>query len=262
MTLSPTTSRSSAAILLSLVIALAGLTLVAESDDGGEPEAARSTLVGPAIDSAFWRHWGDGQAEVAGYELDFPRYGTVRKGGTAVTIFVTETFSSSARVKADPGRHPDADTFPVLKLNLIQDFQTGVYDYNTMLSSFVALAPVNGRATGEATKVSYASQEWCGHVYQQLLFDPGKVRSTRHSYFDGEADSAEAMATPAGAISEDALWHWARGLAAPALEPAPCSPPATCFRAFSIACLTCCLVSSASAPLSCTYVASLHSGMW
>ncbi len=77
------------------------------------PAAAAPTSVAPHakapdFDDTFWKYWGDGQAEVAGYALQFSRYGAVR-AGTAVTVFVTETFSNSLRVKADPGRHPAAD---------------------------------------------------------------------------------------------------------------------------------------------------------
>src|SRR6476646_3754549 len=75
----------------------------------------------------FQKHWYDGKAELAGYELTIPRYGQTRKG-EAVTIFVYEPFSNSARVKADPGKHPATDEFPVMKLNLVEDFATGVYD--------------------------------------------------------------------------------------------------------------------------------------
>lgn len=172
----------------------------------------------PVFDSAFWNHWGDGLAELAGYDLTFPRYGHPRRG-VAVTIFVTETFSNSLRVKADPGRHPAADQFPVMKLNLIEDFQTGIYDYNVMASRFVALEPVNDRPAGSLTKVSFSSQEWCGHVYHQLLFDPASIRSARHSYFDGEADDSGEVPYPEGGITGDALHHWARGMAYPVLRP-------------------------------------------
>ena len=170
------------------------------------------------IGNDFWKHWGDGKAELAGYDLTYPRYGHERKG-TAVAIFVTETFSNSARVKADPGKHPASDEFPVMKLNLIQDFATGIYDYNLMTSVFVALQPVNGRPIGAPTKVTFSSQEWCGQVYHQLLFYQKAVRETSHSYFDGEADRDQTFKYPADGISEDALLLWARGLAAPALQP-------------------------------------------
>src|SRR5260221_12341644 len=79
------------------------------------------------VDGEFWKTWGDGQAELAGYDLAYPRYGQLRNG-VAVTIFVSETFSNQLRVKADEGKHPVSDQYPVMKLNLIQDFQTGIYD--------------------------------------------------------------------------------------------------------------------------------------
>ena len=172
----------------------------------------------PHFGRDFWAHWGDGNAELAGYELTFPRYGAPRTG-VAVTIFVTETFANSARVKSDPGNRPPSDEFPVMKLNLVHDFQTGIYDYNEMASRFVALAPVNGRPAGALSKVSFSSQEWCGHVYQQALFDETSIRVTLHSYFDGEADQERMLEYPANGMAEDALHHWARGLAWPALAP-------------------------------------------
>jgi hypothetical protein len=172
----------------------------------------------PAYDAAFWSVWGDGQAELSGYELTQPRYGKLRRG-VAVAIFVTETFSNSARVKADPGKHPRSDEFPVMKLNLIKDYQTGIYDYNDMLSAFIALAPLNGRAAGSPTKIAFSSQEWCGQVYSQTLFDSVAARLTSHSYFDGEADQQRQLDYPPGGVSEDTLLLWARGMARPAIAP-------------------------------------------
>ena len=181
------------------------------------PHAA-VTAASPEFGDAFWKLWGDGRGELAGYELDTPRYGAMRHG-TAVTIFVTETFSNLRRVKSDPGRHPKHDEFPVMKLNLVQDFPTGIYDYNLMTSSFAALSPVNARPAGSPTKVSFSAQEWCGHVYAQVLFDARYARLTSHSYFDGEADSTAAVELPNDALSEDALLQWARGFSAPLLAP-------------------------------------------
>jgi len=178
--------------------------------------AAAASL--PSYDRAFWSTWGDGQAELAGYDLTIPRYNQPRRG-VAVTIFVTETFSNSARVKADPGKHPPADEYPVMKLNLVKDYQTGIYDYNEMTISFVALQPVNGRAAGSPTKVSFSRQEWCGQIYHQLLFDAKAIRATRHSYFDGDGDRQRDLDYPPDGIAEDALMLWARGMAAPSLTP-------------------------------------------
>jgi hypothetical protein len=172
----------------------------------------------PVYDQAFWAIWSDGQAELAGYDLTIPRYNQPRRG-VAVTIFVTETFSNTLRVKADPGKHPASDEFSVMKLNLVKDYQTGIYDYNEMTSAFVALQPVNGRAAGSPTKISFSRQEWCGNTYHQLLFDAKAIRAARHSYFDGDGDNQRGLDYPAGGVAEDTLWQWARGMAAPALVP-------------------------------------------
>ena len=172
----------------------------------------------PIFGDEFWKRWGDGKGELSGFDLVFPRYGEPRRG-VAVTVFVTETFSNSLRVKSDPGKHPKSDEFPVMKLNLVEDFSTGIYDYNLLTSAFIALTPVNGRPAGSATKVSFSSQEWCGNVYAQLLFDNAAARLTSHSYFDGEADQSRSIGIPPDALSGDAVLLWARGLAAPLLRP-------------------------------------------
>src|SRR6185503_7282151 len=117
---------TSSSSLVLVVIALA-LGLRGEAEQAGDD---RALIFG----NAFWKRWGDGRGELAGYDLTFPRYGSLRKG-VAITIFVTETFSHSLRVKSDPGRHPASDEYPVMKLNLVQDFGTGIYDYNLMTST-------------------------------------------------------------------------------------------------------------------------------
>jgi len=185
---------------------------------GNAPAAPPPTASALTFGDAFWRFWGDGRGELAGYDLTFPRYGQLRHG-VAVTIFVTETFSSSLRVKSDPGKHPKSDEFPVMKLNLVRDFPTGIYDYNLMTSAFVALEPVHGRAAGSATKVAFSSQEWCGLVYEHMLFDDGSARFVSHSYFDGEADEQRSIEVPNDALSLDCLPLWARGFAGPSLAP-------------------------------------------
>src|SRR5947209_7611453 len=109
----------------------------------------------------FWKFWGDGKAELDGYALTEPRYGAPREG-KAVLIFVTEDFSDSLRVKADPGKHPPSDVFPVLKLNFVRKFQTGIYDYSVLTSTFARTE----LPAWPVVKVSFSAQEWCGHVYQ------------------------------------------------------------------------------------------------
>ncbi|MEM1107963.1 MAG: hypothetical protein AAGH99_04650 [Planctomycetota bacterium] len=174
----------------------------------------------PSYGSDFGEVWYDGNAEMATYNLTYPRYGELRTG-TAVAITVTEPFNPEARVKSDTGGE---GTHNVVKLNLVEDFQTGLYDYNLMTSVFVPTRAVNGLPAGSPTKVSFSMQEWCGHVYQQALFSGAKrgrpgVRMSVNSYFENTADQQVKMDHPAGGISEDALILWARGLAGPRLEP-------------------------------------------
>lgn len=198
-------------------VAICMLTLASCGIPQGRREAPRS-LPAPVFDKSFWQHWGDGKAELAAYDLVEPRYGEPRSG-VAIAIFVTEPFSHSLRVKADSGKHDRSDIFPAMKLNLIKDYATGIYDYNVMLSSFVALEHSGGRSAGSAVKVSYSSQEWCGHVYSQLVFDPLGIHYDVHSYFDGEADQRQDLEYPQEGVAEDLLLLWARGMASPVLAP-------------------------------------------
>ncbi len=129
---------------------------------------------------SFESHWQDGKAELDGYRYTVTRYGQPRTG-TAIMVFVTEPFSESKRVKADDPNPNPADTFEALKLNFIRDFQTGIYDYNTMVSLFVRsrdFSPV---------KISFSSQEWCGHVYEEMLFTARDIADRYTSYFEGES---------------------------------------------------------------------------
>lgn len=150
------------------------------------------SLAGAPID------WHDGHAELDGYELSQPRYGEMRRG-RAVMVFVKEDFSDSARVKADPGKHPPSDVFPVLKLNLHKSFQTGIYDYNLMTSAFVKLSG------GAPVKLAFSNQEWCGTMFEELLFDEKSIRAARFSYFDGEGDEKRTLDYPAAGIALDTL---------------------------------------------------------
>lgn len=175
--------------------------------------AAAALLPATTRADAFWDHFGDGKAELAGYALTQPRYGAPRDG-VAVLIFVTEDFSDALRVKADPGRHPKADVYPVLKLNLVRRFQTGIYDYSLMSSTFVRTEPGL-----PLVKTSFSAQEWCGHVYQQWLRRGARLEGALHSYFDGEADQTPSLDVPPNGVLEEALPILVRELKGPWLAP-------------------------------------------
>ncbi|RKZ13028.1 hypothetical protein DRQ53_08170 [bacterium] len=169
------------------------------------------TPASAAAEKEFGAWWYDGKAELNGYRLTVSRYGETRSG-TSVMIYVTEPFSESGRVKVNDHTKNPEDTFGALKLNLVRDFQTGIYDYNTMVSTFV-------RDTSfEPVKVSFTSAEWCGHVYEELVFGQHEVRGTYHSYFEGESGAVE-LQYPQGGVAEDNLFILLRGLRKDYLEP-------------------------------------------
>jgi len=160
----------------------------------------------------FWEHWGDGRAELAAYALSIPRYGELRTG-EAVLVTVTEDFDTTAQVKSDrqgPG------VVPVLKLNQVVDFQTGVYDYNTMTSTFLRLD--GGLPRGVPTRISFSMQEWCGQTSARVVAHEESLVHTLDSYFAGESVEQQSLPLPTGAVAEDALPGLLRGLTGPAPE--------------------------------------------
>jgi hypothetical protein len=157
-----------------------------------------------AVDPSFDSYWHDGQAELDGYRLRVSRYGQEREG-TCVMVYVTEPFSESKRVKVDdPNANPD-DTFDAFKLNLIRDFQTGIYDYNTMVSVF------DHSRDFKPAKLSFSSAEWCGHVYEEIIPYADKIHSVYYSYFENESGSQDLPHVDDG-IFEDNLYILLRGL--------------------------------------------------
>lgn len=186
--------------MLSTVIATAALIVMACSATADQEQAPD-----------FGSYWHDGKAELDGYKLTISRYGQTRHGH-AVAVYVTEPMSEAKRVKVnDYTKNPEGN-FDALKLNLIRDFQTGIYDYNTMVSTWVRtsnLAPV---------KLSFHSTEWCGHVYLDLIVDPGRIAGNYYSYFEGETGPIE-LRGPEDGVMEDNLFIRLRGLQGDYLAP-------------------------------------------
>ncbi len=141
----------------------------------------------------FKDYWYKGEAEITSYKLEQARYGEIRDGH-AVLIFVTEDFLPELQVKAD---RQNKNTVPVLKLNATKKFNTGIYPYSIMQSTFY---PVSNEQ--HAIKVSSSMQEWCGHVYAQLN-NRTMFEIDAHSYFEGEADQELKLDK---AILENELW--------------------------------------------------------
>ncbi|MEM5566364.1 septum formation inhibitor Maf [Psychroserpens sp. AS72] len=141
----------------------------------------------------FKDYWYAGEAEITSYKLEQARYGEMRDG-SAVLVFVTEDFLPKKQVKAD--RYDKANA-PVLKLNATKNFNTGIYPYSIMQSTFY---PVSNNQ--HALKVSCSVQEWCGHVYTQLN-NRDQFEITSHSYFESDADQEFTLDK---AILENELW--------------------------------------------------------
>lgn len=158
----------------------------------------------------FDTRWHDGRAELDGYRLEISRYGEPRSG-EAVMIFVTEPFSASKLVKLDDPARAPGDLMDVLKLNLVRDFQTGIYDYNTMVSIFSKTADF------EPVKVSFASSEWCGNVYDELRVGASGIHERLFSYFEGQ--STDRTLARRDGIFEDNLYILLRGLRGDYLAP-------------------------------------------
>ncbi len=188
--------------LLALGLGLAMLALMAASARAAGPEMAATGAApkAPAGDAAaFARHWYDGRAELTGYALKKARYGELHDGH-AVLVFVTEPFSRKKHVKLDAPRTGDADAAPVLKLNLSEKFETGIYPYSVLLSVFT---PVDLRADPRSLKATMTMQEWCGHVFLQLDAADGGWRHRSFSYFESEGDTEGVIEE---AMLEDELW--------------------------------------------------------
>jgi hypothetical protein len=97
-------------------------------------------------------------------------------------------------------------------LNLVRDFQTGIYDYHTIVSLFVdsrSFAPL---------KVAFSSSEWCGQVYEELNVTGQSLHQRVASYFEGESQE-RTLEVPVGGIQEDQLFILLRGLVGPYLKP-------------------------------------------
>ena len=142
-------------------------------------------------------YWFD-KAEITRYELTQSRYGEIRTGHS-VLIFVTEPFLPEKQVKHEYGE--DLDSIPVLKLNRIRSFTTGIYDYRLMASVFHPMEDVGPEPSG--LKIAMSATEWCGLVFQQINRRDDTLQSELRSYFQNEGDQ---NGTLPNVWTEDELW--------------------------------------------------------
>lgn len=135
-------------------------------------------------------YWYNGKAEVNSYEVTQERYGEARPSD-AVLVFVTEPFLPQLQVK-DDGAPADEKAISVFKLNRLEKFNTGIYDYALMLSVFT---PISRDQYPKTLKTTFSAQDWCGQVWTQLNYRKGKYQVEGRSYFQKEADTNKSLET-------------------------------------------------------------------
>lgn len=163
-------------------------------------EQSAPVAVSYTIPTAFSAYWYAGKAELTSYDYQINRYDEPRKG-YAVFVFVTEPFSKSKQVKLDDAQKAGDDNVPVLKLNALYRFNTGIYDYSMMTSLFT---PIDLGKFPHSLKSNTTVQDWCGHVFSQMNWVSGdKYATHQYSYFETEGDKSPDTE---GVILEDEIF--------------------------------------------------------
>ncbi|MBX2877094.1 MAG: hypothetical protein KTR30_33550 [Saprospiraceae bacterium] len=185
------------------LLASLGLLWACESTsvepDAGTPAILVSQSNGSSADQqGLGQQWYQGKAELTSYTLMQNRYRDVHPG-QAVIVFVTEDFLTDKQVKNDNYSNPNS--IPILKMNRVLDFPTGLYDYHIMTSTFT---PANTKENPHTLKVTQSTTEWCGQVFSQLNYDKGQYRSKLFSYFESEGDQETKVKA---ALLEDEVFN-------------------------------------------------------
>ncbi len=158
--------------------------------------SASAVLAALPAPVSFDDYWYQGKAEISTYDVVQERYGETRSA-EQVNVFVTEDFSKKKQVKLDDAASAGNDRAPVLKLNAVRRFHTGIYDYSIMSSVF---SPVDG---SPALKTTCTVQDWCGQVFFQTNLEKSGVRARSFSYFETESDTDLRLPLT---LLEDELW--------------------------------------------------------
>lgn len=193
--------------IFSAIILLFVIFLACDAPNSGVKNSTNvaASTEGKAVNAAFNAndfnaYWYAGKAELTSYSLEINRYDEPRKGYTAF-IFVTEDLSKSKHVKLDDPAKAGDDRVPVLKLNALSRFQTGVYDYSLMSSLFT---PVDIAKMPHSLKATTTVQDWCGHVFTQMDYvKDNTYKVNQFSYFEMEGDK---VFNTEGALLEDEIF--------------------------------------------------------
>ena len=164
------------------------------------PEKSVSRNIQNKTEKSYSADYFSGKAEVCSYELEKARYDNTHPG-EAVLIFVAEPFLPKKQVKAD--NYQAQDYVQVLKMNRIDRFVTGIYDYSQFTSVFTPLYRYDPKFP---LKITMSSQDWCGQSYMQLNNNNGFDVLLR-SYFEAEGDENIHLEY---AIAEDNIFNLIR----------------------------------------------------
>ncbi|NNC95195.1 MAG: septum formation inhibitor Maf [Chitinophagales bacterium] len=148
----------------------------------------------------FNDYWYQNSAEITRFDLKQARYGEIRDG-EAVMIFVSEHLSPQEHIKAYNRNGKD---IPVLKLNFMRNFKTGLYPYSVMSSIFT---PVDIKSNPHSLRNTFSMQEWCGHVFSMIDLGQHGLSAKLHSYFPNEGDKSVELDK---AFQEDEIWNTIR----------------------------------------------------
>jgi hypothetical protein len=182
--------------ILTVMLTLWGSCTSKSVNSEAERKRPVPALVSAPLGEGFKDYWYQGKAELCTYTVEQERYGEMRSA-EQVNIFVTEDFSASKQVKLDDPGKAGADRVPVLKLNALRRFHTGIYDYTLMQSVFT---PVDGKPSLKAT---YSVIDWCGQVFSQFNRRENGYQARLFSYFESEGDPDVRLEH---AMLEDELW--------------------------------------------------------
>lgn len=167
--------------LIVLITCLSCLLVSCESEHT-QPIFKAQTAAFKVNDAAFKDYWYQGKAELNTYEILQNRYKDLHPG-EVIAIFVTEDFLTDKQVKNDQYKNPNS--VGILKMNLMNRFTTGLYDYSIMTSTFT---PVDLAENPHSLKVTTSAQDWCGQAWMQLNKSKQGYNMQLHSYFENEAD--------------------------------------------------------------------------
>jgi len=144
----------------------------------------------------FSEYWYSGEGELNTYNIEQMRYGESRPGQVTM-IYVSENFLPQKQVKREFGSETGVT---ILKLNKINRFVTGIYDYSIMTSVFT---PIEFREYPATLKVTCSSQDWCGQSFSQYNLRKRQLGYQQNSYFQSEGDIQKKVDAT---YTEDDVW--------------------------------------------------------